>query len=451
MGDMPDVLSIETIEKALAEAEAWLRQDVFVLANLIQLGGVLAALVLARLATPAMARACAALRARLGGGGGWVARAVEEVEENTLVIIWLALQWLMLMLASGTPLGGNLIEVTVSLLAAWVVIQFTSILIADRATRRLVAFLAWTVAALNVVDLLDPLIVILDSASVEIGGFHLSIMVVIKGLVLFSVLLWTALIASRTLERRLAASERLSPSVRVLFGQLSKIIFVTVAIVVSLASVGVDLTAFAVFTGALGVGIGLGLQKVVANLFSGVLLLVDHSIKPGDVIAVGTTYGWINFMGARYVSVITRDGIEHLIPNEALITTPVENWSFSNDLLRLKIPIGVSYKADPHRAIALIIEAVGEVPRVLKEPRPVVLMKGFGDSSVDLEARIWINDPRNGIGNVKSEVLLRVWDRFHAAGIEIPFPQRDIHIKSDDHLGATRPLAAPDGARPERQ
>jgi len=438
---MTNLFSPEKLEVWLARIRDWLVQDIFVMANLIQLGGVVLALALAYVAAPAFRRICARLVERVGASG-WVARALQEVEENVLAITWLALQWLMYVLASGTPLGGDLIEVTVSLLAAWVVIQFTSILIRDSALRRTAALLAWTVAALNVVDLLAPVMRILDSSAVQIGGFRLSVMVVLKGLALFALLLWAALLASRALERRLGASERLSASVKVLFGQLSKIIFVSVAIVVSLASVGVDLTAFAVFTGALGVGIGLGLQKVVANLFSGVLLLMDHSIKPGDVIGVGKTYGWINFMGARYVSVITRDGTEHLIPNETLVTTPVENWSYSNDLVRLKIPIGISYKCDPRKAIALIIEAAGDVSRVLKEPKTVVLMKGFGDSSVDLEARIWINDPRNGISNVKSEVLLRVWDRFHAAGIEIPYPQRDLHIRSNSASFGPQPPAA---------
>ncbi|MGE0650518.1 MAG: mechanosensitive ion channel family protein [Alphaproteobacteria bacterium] len=435
---MSDFWNTATLQKWFTAVESWLHDEVFVVANLIQLGAVLAALIVARLATPAARRGCARLKSRVSAGG-WVARALQEFDDNLLPIIWLAIQWPMYLLASGTALGGKLIEVTVSLLAAWVVIQFTSILIRDQALRRTATILAWVVAALNIVDLLDPLIAALDRVSVNLGGFHLSVMVVIKGLILFAVLLWLALFFSQVLERRLGASQRLSPSVRVLFGQLSKIILITVAIVVALASVGVDLTAFAVFTGALGVGLGLGLQKVVGNLFSGVLLLMDHSIKPGDVIAVGDTYGWINFMGARYVSVVTRDGTEHLIPNETLITTPVENWSYSNNLLRLKIPIGISYKADPHKAIALVLEAAKEVERVLDEPKTVVLVKGFGDSSVDLEARIWINDPRNGVSNVKSQVLLRVWDKFHAEGIEIPFPQRDLHIKSNEADFAARP------------
>ncbi len=157
---------------------------------------------------------------------------------------------------------------------------------------------------------------------------------------------------------------------------------------------------------------------------------MDRSIKPGDVIAVDNTYGWINHLGARYASVITRDGIEHLIPNEELITQRVENWSYSNDLVRLRIPIGISYNSDPRKAIELCVEAAQMVPRVQLQPEPRCQVMGFGDSSVDLELRVWINDPQNGRANVISEVLLEVWDRFHEHDIEIPFPQRDLHVRS---------------------
>ena len=182
--------------------------------------------------------------------------------------------------------------------------------------------------------------------------------------------------------------------------------------------------------GALGVGIGFGLQKIVSNFISGIILLMDRSIKPGDTIGVAGTYGWIQSLGARYVSVVTRDGIEHLIPNEELIVTRVENWSFSGKRVRLKIPVGVSYGTDVHQAIALCIEATEGLDRIVSDPKPVCLLKGFGDSSVDMEIRFWISDPQGGVSNIKSAVLLRVWDLFHENGIEIPFPQRDLHLRS---------------------
>ena len=162
------------------------------------------------------------------------------------------------------------------------------------------------------------------------------------------------------------------------------------------------------------------------------MLLIDNSVKPGDVIEIDGTYGWINNLRARYASVITRDGTEHLIPNEDLITQRVINWSFTNKLVRMKVPIGVSYNADPHQCIQLVIAAAQSVERVLNDPAPICHVLGFGDSAVDLELRFWISDPSNGVTNVKSAVLLNVWDAFKDNQIEIPYPQRDLHIRSSE-------------------
>jgi small-conductance mechanosensitive channel len=172
------------------------------------------------------------------------------------------------------------------------------------------------------------------------------------------------------------------------------------------------------------------LQKVVSNLISGVILLLDRSIKPGDVIEIGQTYGRIQSLGARYVSVATRDKTEYLIPNEDLITTQVINWSFSNTLVRLKILVGVSYDSDIHEVMRRMVDAALGIPRVLKDPKPVCQLKNFGDSAIDMELRIWISDPENGVSNVSSAVRVAIWDAFKTHGIEIPFPQRDLHIKS---------------------
>ena len=221
----------------------------------------------------------------------------------------------------------------------------------------------------------------------------------------------------------------MTPSQRVLFSKLSNIALYVAAVVIGLNIVGLDLTSLAVFSGALGLGIGFGLQKVVSNLISGIILLMDKSIKPGDVIAVGDSYGWVNSLGARCISVLTRDGKEHLIPNENLITQTVENWSYSDRKVRLHIPIGVSYNSDIHQVRELLLQAVDEHARVLKIPEPRCLITGFGDSSIDFEIRAWIFDPQEGLSNLKSDLFFRVWDLFKEHNIEIPFPQRDIHIK----------------------
>lgn len=209
----------------------------------------------------------------------------------------------------------------------------------------------------------------------------------------------------------------------------------------ALDAMDIDLSALTVMSGAIGLGLGFGLQKVVSNFISGIILLMDNSIKPGGVIEIEGTYGWINNLRARYASVITRDGTEHLIPNEDLITQKVTNWSFTDNLVRQRIPIGVSYGAAPHHCIEIVLEAAHSIERILKEHAPACLLTGFGDSSVDLELRIWIADPANGVANVKSAVLLKVWDSFKANGIEIPFPQRDLHIRSSsvDFVGRYQP------------
>ncbi len=286
------------------------------------------------------------------------------------------------------------------------------------------------VAALNILGLLTATMEFLDSIGFSFAGLRISALTVVRGLAMLAILLWLAVTASQTIERRVRTLTALTPSLQVLLAKLLKVVLVTIAVVAAMGSVGINLTAFTVFSGAIGLGIGFGLQKAVSNLVSGVIILLDRSIKPGDVIALGDTYGWIASLGARYVSVVTRDGTEHLIPNEELITQRVENWSYSNNLVRLRLPIGISYRSDVRKAIKLVTEAAQSVARVLPTPPPLCLLKEFGSSSVDLELRFWITDPYNGVSNVKSEVLLGVWDRFHEHGIEIPFTQQDLHLRS---------------------
>ena len=221
----------------------------------------------------------------------------------------------------------------------------------------MLAVLAWTLAALNIFGLLDPAMEILDSWAVQVGQLRLSPLTVVKvGLSLWFAL-WLANGIAGMVERRMARSQGSSATTRVLVSKLTRIALVTLAILVALSAVGIDLTALAVFSGALGVGLGFGLQKIFSNLVSGLILLMDRSIKPGDVISLGPTYGWVNHLGLRYTSVITRDAIEHLIPNEELIVQRVENWSFSDNLVRLRIPVGISYDSDVRLAMKLCLES----------------------------------------------------------------------------------------------
>jgi len=345
-------------------------------------------------------------------------------------IAWLLLQWIAIGLAEYFKWPSSVLTVIASLLTAWVLIRFASMLVAKKELARFIAICAWTIAALNIFGWFHTVTALLDSWAITIGQIRLSPLTVVKVGISLWFSLWLANGLSSLVEKKLAKSEFVAPAVRVLGAKLTRIGLIAAALLIALSAVGIDLTALAVFSGALGVGLGFGLQKIFSNLVSGVILLIDKSIKPGDVIAVGGTFGWINHLGARYASVITRDGIEHLIPNEELITQRVENWSFSSALVRLRIPIGISYDSDPRKAMELCINAAKMVPRVLLDPEPRAQLVGFGDSSVNLEMRVWIEDPTNGRGNVISEILLGVWDAFHEHGIRIPYPQRDLHIKS---------------------
>jgi small-conductance mechanosensitive channel len=217
---------------------------------------------------------------------------------------------------------------------------------------------------------------------------------------------------------------------QILVHRLGSIFLFSACVVIVLHYLGLDLTVFALFSGALGLGLGFGLQKIFANLVSGFIILADKSIKPGDVIQLGAKYGWLNFLWSRYVSVITRNGTEHLIPNENLITGEVINWPYRHNLVRAKVPVGVAYGSDLATARDLMLQTAADTNRVLQNPKPSCRLTGFGDNAVNLELRVWINDPRNGIGAVESDLRWSIWQQFRDYGIEIPYPQRDPHLKS---------------------
>nr|WP_281373752.1 mechanosensitive ion channel domain-containing protein [Parvularcula dongshanensis] len=204
-----------------------------------------------------------------------------------------------------------------------------------------------------------------------------------------------------------------------------------IALVMALAVIGFDLASLAFFGGAIGIGIGLGLQKIIGNFLAGFTLLADRSIKPGDVIEIGDTFGAITDMKSRYVSIRTRDGKEHLVPNATFMDEGVINWSHNDKVVCCYASMGVGYGTkDMHKVRKLVEAAALDTPRVLARPAPKCNMTEFGDSSVNFELRFWINDPMNGVSNVRSDILFRVWEAFAENGIEIPFPQRDLHIRS---------------------
>ncbi len=418
------------LDKMFAAIQKWIETNLLDSATLVQLGIIVIAFFLAWLIAPRL-RSLLQRVADSAGDRQRLQNAARTGETMALWMIWLFFQWLILIATEGMAAPNWLLELTTSLLAAWVVIRLASSFIGDHFWAFTIGLVAFAIAALNIADLLEPTSQFLDTLAITFGQVRVSALGIIKGLLVLAILLWLAILISDLLDRRIRNSRNITPSIQVLLSKVFRITFVVVAIAVGVNAVGIDLTAFAVFTGALGLGIGFGLQKVISNLVSGIILLLDHSIKPGDVIAVGNTYGWVHTMSARYVSLLTRDGIEHLIPNEDLITQRVENWSYSNSQIRVSIEFGVHYQSDIKLARDLALEAAREHERVLDSPEPVCGLKEFGDSSVNFMLRVWVNDPQNGLGNVRGQILMTLWDKLHEHDIEIPYPQRDMHWRSD--------------------
>ncbi|WP_222105428.1 mechanosensitive ion channel family protein [Denitromonas ohlonensis] len=316
-----------------------------------------------------------------------------------------------------------------------------------KAWENIIGFGIWTMVALHLVGWLPAVQQALDDLAINIGSSRVSVLSTIKLVALIALLLTLAFWISGVLERRMRASAHMNPSLQVAFGKFSKFFLIALAIFLAIDAVGIDLTTLTVFGGALGVGIGFGLQRITSNFISGFILVLDRSIKPGDVISVGgndAKFGWVQELRARYVVVRDRDGVERLIPNENLITSEVVNWSYSDPNTRVRIPVQISYDDDPEQAMALLMEAAKASPRILAEPVPTARMLEFADSGIQLELRIWISDPENGIGNVRTDVNLAIWRLFKAAGITIPYPQRDLHLKSMPPVRTLRDAATPD-------
>lgn len=411
----------------------WLESNILTLASIWQVGALAVTLMLAVLFRRSFKR----LLERLGREralGPILQRLVRTLSAIAFPVCWAIGLWLAgaVFEAYGVPI--SLMRLVSSLLAAYVIIRLAAAFIPSAYWSSVFAWVTWSVAALNAVGVLDPVIGWTQRRSLDVGPLEITLWAVIKGLMLTALLIWLALALTEAVMRWLESARQMNAAMRLLVSKLLRIVLIVLACIVGLTAVGVDLTVFAVFSGALGIGIGLGLQQTASNLFAGFALLADRSVQPGDVIELetplGATYGVITKMTTRYVSVRTRDNTETLIPNRILISEPFTNWSYSDKTHRRKIGVGISYGSDLELALRLCIEAAAATPRVLASPKPNCLVLGFGDSSVDLEIRFWINDPENGVRNVTSDVLRNVWHRFHEHGIKIPFPQRDLHLRS---------------------
>ncbi|RLJ67494.1 mechanosensitive ion channel family protein [Sulfurisoma sediminicola] len=290
------------------------------------------------------------------------------------------------------------------------------------------SLVAWSIVALYITGLLPGIIDLLEGVQFTVGKQKLNLWLVLQGVGVLLTTLLVALWIGGTIEARLMAASGLDSNLRVLFSRLSKALLIVLAVMIGLPLVGIDLTTLSVFGGALGVGLGLGLQKIAANYISGFIILLDRSIRIGNLISVGNDRGQVTQITTRFTVLRGMTGVEAIVPNEMLVASVVQNESYSDPKVRVALPVQVAYATDLDRAMAILVEAALAQPRVLRDPPPKALVTLFADSGINLELGFWIEDPEAGTGEVRSAIYLDIWREFKAAGMEIPFPQREIRI-----------------------
>ncbi len=347
---------------------------------------------------------------------------------STVVFAVLVIAARIAMYHSTWPSRSYMLMVAAKLAVAWLIIRLVTSVIRNAFIVRLVSLSAWLIAALSIINQLDPTIDALDSVSVVLGGLRLTPLLVIKLGALLVAALWLTNIASNFAESRINQSADLTPSIQVLLVKMIRIGLLVVAIAVALSAVGINLSALAVFSGAVGVGIGIGLQKIVANFISGIILLADKSVKPGDLVTIGDSSGRISAMKTRYISVAAGDGREFLIPNEDLVTQKVTNWTYTDKNTLVKVNFSTNYASDPRQVCKLAVEIATAAPRAIKSRTPNCILSEFAETGMKFSLTFWIADP-DGMDNVKSDVMLSLWETFKREGIRVPYPVREIHVR----------------------
>ncbi|PIE06542.1 MAG: mechanosensitive ion channel protein [Rhodobacterales bacterium] len=427
-GPAPQEIALGLWEQAIIWAEGLMRPSVGLQALII-----LALFLIAHFASRGLSlRWQAWLRTR-EGWPTWRMRLGILINRQMRLMIFVMTIWPVVwtMRAVTWPWRSYLLAVAGQLSFAWLLIALVTRFIGNQVLRLTVRAAGWAWVTVDILGLNEEAIALMEAVAISVGDITLTLWMVVQAVAVLGALLFAVRFISASAATRIRRSSDISPSIQVLTIKVLRVALYSAAIFLGLKAVGVDLTGLAVLSGAIGVGLGFGLQKVVSNLVSGFILLLDKSIKPGDVISLGETFGWIEEMGARYVAVVTRDGKEYLIPNEDLITGQVVNWSHTNAFVRLDIHFGTAYHNDPYLVRKVAIEAAQSVDRVLSSRPAVCHIVGFGDSSVDYVLRFWIDDPTGGLTNIRGAVFLALWDGFAENGIDIPFPQREVRLLSD--------------------
>lgn len=432
---LDDIVPVQDLARRLQEVLTWIETQFWSVDVAIQLGVILAAFLPAIIFGPRI-RDLVQASTKQWMSNPWIRRPL-----SALLILMTPLALYLVLTGARVGFGAvdrptAILEAALSLLTAWLVIRAVTLVIRSKFWSSVAFYIAWPVAALDVFGLLDDVMVQLQMLAIPLGEtdngepVQLSLLDIIRTLIYFGALFWAASFATKAIDKQLSKSDELSPAFKALITKTLGILLPVLAFVIALQLTGFNPATLAIFSGAVGIGIGLGLQQTVSNFAAGFTLLADKSIKPGDAISIDGTFGWVTGMQSRYVSIRTRDGTELLIPNDHFIVNGVVNWSKSDKIVRLHAPFGVSYATrDLKRVQELAIEAAKTVDRVVPAKDPVCNVMEFGDNSVNFDLRFWIRDPENGQANVRSDVYLAVWEALHEADIEIPFPQRDIYIK----------------------
>jgi small-conductance mechanosensitive channel len=394
--------------------------------------------------------------------GWWIARLVRprfasstapyDVQGRLREVSWVAAPFAITVLilamadgllhASGVPARfvDVAVQLTALLLLIRVVVYVVRVSLGTRARIKgwgtPISLILWVFLSLHLLGWGDTVIGVLDGMGVTLGKTRISVWSVAKLVVTVSLFVLAAMWVSRWLERHVLKVDALPPTMRIGIAKFTQAFLVALSVLVGLNAAGLDLTTLNVLTGAIGIGLGFGLQSIAANFVSGFVLLMDRSIKPGDVISfTGTTgtategFGWVEELRGRYVVVRDRDGVATLVPNQNLITNSVVNWSYTDPRVRLKLPVRVSYKSDPELAMRLMLESTVGHPRVIQNPAPVARLMSFGDHGIELELRFWIPDPQEGVNNVRSDVNRAIWRLFKQHGIVIPVAQREVRVE----------------------
>jgi small-conductance mechanosensitive channel len=331
-----------------------------------------------------------------------------------------------------------LLAIVESLLVAWMAVRLAVYVLGHilphgaflNAVLRIIAWLAWIAVALHVTGLLGDVIDALDAVGFTVGANKQRVtpLLVLQALAALFLTLTVAMWLSRISEMRLMASSQVEMSTRIVLSKLVRLSALFVAVMVALPMVGIDITTLSIFSGALGVGLGFGLQKIASNYVSGFIVLLDRSLRIGDVVTVDGRRGEVLAIESRYTVIKGLDGVESIIPNEKLITDVVNHHTYSDPKVSVHIPVSVAYESDISKALALLLECARRQSRIIDDPAPAAIVKQLSDSGVDLLLITWIADPTRGEGELRSALQIDILRTFKANGIEIPYPRRDVRL-----------------------